>query len=114
MLGGNLRWTCIPSRGSSCNTPSTCGWLHAMESGISSSRVGQFGPDRFTGKLSMRNCSGSLDTCMDLTKSSEVFYEFVGSDSQPCQVFDPSWNTAKCLFVLMFQMGTVQTHGTQS
>ena len=40
MLGGNLRWTSIPSRGSS-NTPSR---LHAMETGISSGSVGQFGP----------------------------------------------------------------------
>ena len=40
MLGGNLRWTRIPSRGSS-NTPSR---HHAKEIGISSSSVGQFGP----------------------------------------------------------------------
>ena len=39
-LGGYLRWTCIPSRGSS-NTPS---WLHATESGISSGNVSQFAP----------------------------------------------------------------------
>ena len=40
MVGGNLRWTSIPSRGSSY-TPS---WLHATETGISSGSVGQFGP----------------------------------------------------------------------
>ena len=40
MLGGNLRWTSIPSRGSG-NTPSR---LHATETGISSGSVGQFGP----------------------------------------------------------------------
>ena len=40
MLGGNLRWSSIPSRGSS-NTPSR---LHATETGISSGSVGQFGP----------------------------------------------------------------------
>ena len=40
MLGGNLRWTCILSRGSS-NTPSQ---LHVLETGISSGSVGQFGP----------------------------------------------------------------------
>ena len=40
MLGGNLRWTSIPSRGSS-NTPSQ---LHATETGISSGSVDQFGP----------------------------------------------------------------------
>ena len=40
MLGGNLRWTRIPSRGSS-NTPSQ---LHATETGISSGSVSQFGP----------------------------------------------------------------------
>ena len=37
MLGGNLRWNSIPSRGSS-NTPCQ---QHAMETGISSSSVGQ-------------------------------------------------------------------------
>ena len=40
MLGGNLPWTSIPSRGSS-NTPSR---LHAMETGISSGSVDQFDP----------------------------------------------------------------------
>ena len=40
MLGGNLEWTSIPSRGNS-NTPSQ---LHATETGISSSSVGLFGP----------------------------------------------------------------------
>ena len=40
MLGDNLRWTSIPSRGSS-NTPSQ---LHAKETRISSDSVGQFGP----------------------------------------------------------------------
>ena len=40
MLGGNLRWTSIPSRRSS-NTPSR---LHVKETGISSSSVGEFGP----------------------------------------------------------------------
>ena len=39
--GGNLRWTSIPSRGSS-NTPSR---LHAKETGISSGSVGQFDPN---------------------------------------------------------------------
>ena len=39
MLGSNLRWTYILSRESS-NTP---GWLHAMEFGITSGSVGQFG-----------------------------------------------------------------------
>ena len=39
MLGGNLRWTSIPSRGSS-NTPSR---LHAKETDISSGSVGQSG-----------------------------------------------------------------------
>ena len=40
MLGGNLRWTSIPSRGSG-NTPSR---PYATETGISSgSGVGQFG-----------------------------------------------------------------------
>ena len=39
MLGGNLQWTSIPSRGSSNTcTPS---WLHAMETGIRSRSVGQ-------------------------------------------------------------------------
>ena len=40
MLGGNLQWTSIPSRESS-NTASR---LHAAETGISCSSVGQFGP----------------------------------------------------------------------
>ena len=41
MLGDNLGWTSIPSRGSS-NTPSQ---LHATEIGIrSTGSVGQFGP----------------------------------------------------------------------
>ena len=35
-LGDNLRWTSIPSRGSS-NTPR---WLHATETGVSSGSVG--------------------------------------------------------------------------
>ena len=37
-LGGNLRWTSIPSRGSS-NTPSR---LYATETGISSGSMGEF------------------------------------------------------------------------
>ena len=37
ILGGNLRWTNIPSRESS-NTPSR---LHATETGITSGSVGQ-------------------------------------------------------------------------
>ena len=39
MLGDNLRWISMPSRGSS-NTPSR---LHAKETGVSSGSVGQFG-----------------------------------------------------------------------
>ena len=42
MLGGNLRWTSIPSRGSS-NSNTSC-QLHATETGICSGSVGQFGP----------------------------------------------------------------------
>ena len=40
ILGGNLRWTSVPFRGSS-STPSQ---LHNMETEISSSSVSQFGP----------------------------------------------------------------------
>ena len=40
MLGDNLQWTSIPSRGSS----NTSSWLHAKETGISFGSVGQFGP----------------------------------------------------------------------
>ena len=42
--GGNLRWASIPSKGCS-NTPSR---PHAMETGVSSGSVGQFGPSGFT------------------------------------------------------------------
>ena len=42
MLGGNLRWTSIPSSGSS-NTPSQ---LHATETGISSGSVDQCDPEQ--------------------------------------------------------------------
>ena len=40
LLWGNLRWTSIPSRGSS----DTSSWFRATETGISSSSVGQLGP----------------------------------------------------------------------
>ena len=54
--GANLRWTSIPSRGSS----NTSSWLHATETGISSGSVGQFGPSAAVPYLVFQHLLGDV------------------------------------------------------